>query len=322
MNIVKLKDILMPSKCSFANFFNSKLKGKYAYWIQMRYIFPLDSLSYKDYIQYEQFDPIDFLKTSTLPHIDLYNEECCMYEFSLKYIDHEATSIANNVYEYELANEYTTDSNLDISQLRNFRSWLAAEILSLHTYVDGTYSDKLTDNQIHMLEYYKNDMYNNVVKQLSIFGKDNAFLIDNSQSSCGCCNTNLSGLYNIGLSSTVSCNALDIYIKNIHSFMVTTFENVEFWTKLNKDFLVLFKLYIDNIIKTGLIISSNDTNTQLYTICNCNKSIDSSTAILKNLSEALQYIIDDEVKSHLNFIHDSLYNWAEQLYDKMSWNIK
>lgn len=320
MNIVKLKDILMPAKCSFADFFNNKLKGKYAYWVQMRYIFPLESLSYKDYIQYEQFDPIDFLKTSTLPHIDLYSEECCMYEFSLKYIDHEKTSIANNVYEYELANNYVTDSNIDISKLRNFRSWLASEILALNTYVDGTYSDKLSDNQIHMLEYYKNDMYNNIVKQLSIFGKDNAFLVDNTKNSCGCCNTNISGLYNIGLNS-ISCDALDIYIKNLHSFMVATFENVEFWAVLNKDFLSLFKLYIDNIIKTGLTIN-NTTNNQQYIICNCNNSTDASTTMLKNLSEALQYIIEDKIKNHLNFIHDALYNWADKLYDKMSWNIK
>ena len=51
--------------------------------------------------------------------------------------------------------------NIDMTKLRNFRSWLA-EILSLYTHIDGTYSDKLSENQIHMLEYYKNGMYNNV----------------------------------------------------------------------------------------------------------------------------------------------------------------
>jgi hypothetical protein len=320
MNIVKLKDILMPSKCSFADFFNSKLKGKYAYWIQMRYIFPIESLDYKDYIQYEQLDPIDFLKTSILPHIDLYSEECCMYRFSEKYIDHEETSLANDISEFEIANNYVTESNIDITMLRNFRSWLAGEILKLNTYVDGTYSDKLTSEQIHMLEYYKNDMYNDVVKHLSIFGKDNAFLIDNTKSECGCCSTNISGLYNIGLNG-LSCDALNVYIKNIHTFMVKTFEDVDFWSKLNKSFLILFKLYIDNIIKTGLTVNtSNDNN--LYLNCNCNKSTDISTPILKNLSDALEYIIDDKITNHSNFIHDALYNWAEHLYDKMSWNIK
>ena len=54
MNIVKLNDILIPESFKLAEFFNSKLKGKYAYWVQMRYIFPLDSLDYKTYIKYEQ----------------------------------------------------------------------------------------------------------------------------------------------------------------------------------------------------------------------------------------------------------------------------
>ena len=40
--------------------------------------------------------------------------------------------------------------------------------------------------------------------------------------------SNLSGLYNAGLNN-LSCDALIfIYIKNLHDFMVTTFEDVEF----------------------------------------------------------------------------------------------
>ena len=58
MNIVKLKDILMPSDYRISELFNTKLKGKYAYWVKMRYIFPLDSLDYKTYINYEQLDTV------------------------------------------------------------------------------------------------------------------------------------------------------------------------------------------------------------------------------------------------------------------------
>ena len=50
-----------------------------------------------------------FLKTSILPHIDLYSEECCMYNFSQVYIDHDATSNTNDISDYVLSNEYTTD---------------------------------------------------------------------------------------------------------------------------------------------------------------------------------------------------------------------
>ena len=303
MNIVKLKDKVMPNECSFANFFNEKLKGKYAYWIQMRYIFPLDSMDYITYIKYEQLDDIDFLKPDILPHIDLYTEECCMYEFSYKYIDHNATSISNTIRinDYKIANNYVSDPDIDISDLRNFRSWLANELLLLNTAEDGTYLNNLTENQIHMLEYYKNDMYNDVVKQLNIFGKDNAFTIT-SANNCGCCSINTSGLYN--LTNSYVCNALDTYVKNLHILMVQTFEDINFWLCFNKEFISVFKKYIDNIIKTGLIINK-PVNSNLYIGCNCNSLKDASNIILRNLSEALQYIIDDEYNNHINFITDS-----------------
>ena len=258
MNIVKLRDILMPSRCSFAEFFNSQLKGKYAYWIQMRYIFPLDSMDYMTYIQYEQYDDEDFTSPDVLPHIDLYSEECCMYSFSQKYIDCDETNLVNTLKlnEFKIANEYTTEADVDISKLRNFRSWLAGEILKLNTKIDGGYLSKLNDNQIHMLEYYKNDMYNDVVKQLSIFGLENAFTLTSTVTGCNCCNTNISGLYNIN--GIAGCNALDVYTKNLHTLMVQTFEDTSFWMELNKDFLVLFKKYIDNIIKVGFVINNSN----------------------------------------------------------------
>ena len=79
--------------------------------------------------------------------------------------------------------------------------------------------------------------------------------------------------------------------------------------------------YIDNIIRVGLVITESDNN-ELYIKCNCNNSNNIFIDLLKNLSDALQYIINDDITLHSNFIHDSLYNWAEKLYDKMSWKIK
>jgi hypothetical protein len=324
MNIIKLNDIVVPEEYSFASFFNEELKGKYAYWIQMRYIFPLSSLNYRTYVQYEQLDPADFKNAEAkgiLPHIDMYSEECCMLCFTEKYIDCETTEFANAIHDFKIANNYVTDPDIDISKLRNFRTWLATEILKFNTSTcsEGVYLNGLTDNQIHMLEYYKNNMYNEVTKQLSIFGVENAFSLVSNQTSCNCCQTNVGGLYNI--TGVPGCNALDIYVKNLHNLMVQTFENVDFWLHFNKDFIAVFKKYIDNIIKTGLIVTEPNDGV-LYAICTCNKSNNVYETMLKNLSEALQYIIDDEVKGHLNFIHDALYNWAEHLYDRMYWNIK
>ena len=319
MNIVKLKDIVMPSEFRLSKFFNENLKGKYAYWIQMRYIFPLNSLDYKTYIQYEQMDPVHFLGPDMLPHIDLYSEDCCMYDFAQIYIDHDATELANAINYYRTANEYVADFDIDINKLRNFRSWLANEILMFNTSVDGGYLDNLTVNQIHMLEYYKNNKYNDVIKQLNIFGFEDAFTLPSPTKSGCCCNNNVATLYT--LTPNTSCNAIDIYTKNLHVLMVQTFEDVNFWMQFNKDFIAVFKKYIDNIIKTGLIINTTDTKA-VYTTCTCNNNaINASNSLLQNLSTALQYIIDDEVTGHLNFIHDSLYNWADLLYDNMSWKI-
>ena len=320
MNIVKLKDIIMGEDYSFADFFNKKLKGKYAYWIQMRYIFPLESLDYITYVKFEQLDNDDFLQPDMPQHIDLYSTECCMHNFTNNYIDCNVTDDINTarINEYIIANNYVTDYDIDIPKLRNFRSWLAGEILTLNKCPDGTYLKYLSENQVHMLEYYKNDLYNEVVKQLSVFGKENAFNSFNGKTSCGCCATNdIMGIYN----NKYYCDALETYINNVHALMVQTFENVYFWVGLNKRFILTFKKYIDNIIKTGLIINK-DKNT-VYIQCKCNDTgIDTTKIILNNLSDALQYIINDDIDNHLNFIHDALYNWADQLYDKMSWKIK
>lgn len=318
MNIIKLKDIVMPSECRLSPFFNERLKGKYAYWVKMRFIFPLDSLDYKTYIRYEQLDQVYLLGPDILPNIDMYSDDCNMFNFTQDYIDHDATELANAISDFRTANDYVADADIDIDKLRRFRTWLAEEILKFNTGTDGELLNNLTANQLHMLDYYKNDMYNDVAKQLAVFGQEDMFTTT-SGSSCGCCNTGsikLAGIY-------TGCNALDIYTSNIHKMMVQTFEDVNFWMQFNRDFIGVFKKYIDNIIKTGLVVTNSKDKQAIYVKCTCSTSkVNAANELLKNLSEALQYIIDDEVKGHINFIHDALYNWAEQLYDHMSWEIK
>lgn len=320
MNIVKIKDILMPETASVAEFFNTKLKGKYAYWVQMRYIFPLNDLDYTTYINYEQYDEVHFLGPNVPEHIDLYTEECCMLDFARVFIDVAETERINRIDEYYVANEYCTDSDIDIHRLRNFRSWLARELLKLNMGINGSLLEKFDENQAHMLEYYKNDMYDYVVKQLSVFGVNNSQVVSTKTNTCGC-SSNISSLYNIGAVS--SCNALDVYKGNLHKLMVSTFEDANFWLQFDVDFLKTVKKYIDNIIKTGLVINTNDRTTVLVDGCQCKTNDNSLTeSMLKKLSEAFGYIIDGSVMGHSNFIHDALYNWAEYLYDYMSWKIE
>lgn len=317
MNIVKLKDVIMPSEFKMSEFFNKELKGKYAFWIQMRYIFPLDSLCYKKYIKYEQMDPMDFLKETTLPHIDLYSEEYCMIDFVNMFIDLCETEAINNIYEYKASNEYSTDADIDNSSIRVFRSWLASELLKLNTGIYNEYLGKYSNEVVHMLEFYKNNMYNEVVKYLDIFGGVTTDF-SNVKSSCGCCNTN-SNILSLG---TVNiCDAKKIYVDNLHKLMVTTFGDPAFWLSINRDFLKIFKKYIDNIIKVGFVINIPKTSNK-FVDCNFNSiENNANNEILSRLSISLGYIIDDETTGHINYIRDSFYNWAEYLYDYMYWEI-
>lgn len=319
MNIVKLKDVLMPETSWMGEFFNRHLKGKYAYWVQMRYIFPLESLDYKTYIKFEQLDHVHFLGPDMLHHIDLYSDECCMYDFAQNYIDHTMTEEVNSIKEYASANDYVADFDIDLVKIRRFRSWLAEELLKFNTSLDGEYLNKYTSEQVHVLEYYKNGMYNDVVKYLSVFGNTET-TIGSLTNGCGCCNNNVSTLYNLNV--TGLCDAQKIYTDNMHKAMVLMFEDVNFWKQFNIDFIKVFKKYIDNVIKTGLSIN-NTVDILKYSECNCSsqKTNNTNEKMLRNLSESLEFIINGDINGHLNFITDSLHNWAEYLYDYMSWQI-
>ena len=306
MNIIKLKDVVMPSEHKISNFFNDNLKGKYAYWVQMRYIFPLNSLDSKTYIQYEQTSDIQMAGYTTLPHIDMYDESVVALNFSNNYVDIDATEKANSVYNFELSNNYVTNSDITIDKLKIFRRWLAEQLL-LHNI-------PYTDEQRHMLEYYKNDMYNDVVKTLYVFGNS----VKPTALSTASCTTCGSVVNNIKMVD--SCNVLDVYKNNVHALMNKTFSDIEFWKACNKEFLQLFKKYIDNIILTKLMITTA-TSTSPYCVCICsneNAEINFVKA-MENLSKALQYIIEDKVNGHNNFIYDAFDNWSNNLYEKMYW---
>lgn len=315
MNIIKLHDIVMPNEYRMAKLFNEQLKGRYAYWIQMRYIFPLDSLSYSEYIHYEQLDAIHFLSDEIKPHIDIYSEECCMIDFVNLYIDISTTEEANSTYKFAMDNSYVPDADIDINKLRQFRSWLASELLNHNAFYGE--SNAYSTEVVHMLEYYKNNKYNDVVKYLDKFGVKGKISTTPITGSCGCCNT-----VSIPLSFDASlCDAKTIYTDNIHAFMVQTFEDPNFWINTNTQLIGIFKKYIDNILKVGFVIKAANGSRFIECSCNTNNSMSQNDVYLKELSTALGYIIDNDVKGHINFIHTALYNWAEYLYEYMYWPI-
>jgi hypothetical protein len=312
MNIIKLKDIIMPDKHSIAEVFNKYLKDNYAYWIQMRYIVPMSVMSHSDYVDCEQNEK----KVSKFPHIDMYSTECCMVNFVEYYVDNEETDRANSISKYLINNEHVTDDDITISEIKLFRRWLALTILNLNKIMDDLDpSLKLNDAQTHILEYYANDMYNDVVRYLTTFGNKNPYM--DPTYSCGCCSQET---LLITTSPINVCDSLTIYKENIRNSMIEMFSDINFWLIWSDDFILLFKKYIDNIIKVGLKINNTTSPVIGLKDCTCdNVENNNNTNILNRLSNSLGYILNKEHNSHKNYIHDALYDWSSSLYEYMQW---
>lgn len=358
MNIIKLNDIIYTESDPNADIFNTYLKGKYAYWIQFKYVVPLEHISKDDYIRYES-DP-DQLNIDKISYIGL------SYDSKSKYIDYNETDSINNVIQYINSNKIVPDYPLTIDDLRVFRTWLAKTMLmfdtldykTLYKYMARLKSFKYIDRykylvevekqtskrmkyrtnmiavgggdpvyhiytpkETYMLQYYANNMYDDVIKRLSLYGPS-VYDQDAHIQSCECCTKSGSIFSNIN-----SCDCVDVYRKNIYNTMVETFSKPEIWILQDKKFIANFKLYIDEIIKSQLPLSPSIYNTPFsiskQSIMDCGCHIADSDQkyinILKNLSTTLGYIMDDDVLTHKNFISQSLYEWSSLLYEQMYW---
>ena len=320
MNIIKLKDILMPDKYNMSEMYNMHLKGKYAYWVQMRYVVPFEFMGHEGYVACEE-DITKLLmkadgtypKPYGCPYIDMYDEDKCI----MRYIDLEETDIANNISKYRTANDQTTDFDITISELKLFRKKLATMILDYNNIYINDNGSAIDSIEESVLRYYMNDMYDEVVKGLLMFGNQQVIL-STVDTTCGCCSsTTLSSLNN---SSLNICDPLSIYRKSIYNKMVTMFSDVEFWKRWPNELLVVMKKYIDNILKVGLNVNNNTVDPSIYRDCTCsNSNTNTNQNILEKLSKSLDYMIEGQEKSHYNYIKDSLYNWASLLYEYMQW---
>lgn len=305
MNIIKFKDLISENQ-----WFNDNLKGKYAWWILTKYASPFDHVSQGQYLSYERGEETITPGGTTgdeWPFIDTTLNEWGSF------IDKDETEKINSISQYTLYNNYTTDDDITIDELKEFRTWLASTILSFEELTFG-------DDVKHMLEYYSNGMYDDTLKWLTEFGKItyNTVLSNNYQKTgCGCSGVgqNISSLYS---SSLDVCDPTTIYRKNIWKLMVETFGDIDFWKQFSNPFLSEFKKYIDNILKVGLPLVSSEWD-NVFADCVCAQSPgETNKNILVNLSVSLGYMIDEET-GHNNFIQKSLVDWASILYEKMYW---
>ena len=105
--------------------------------------------------------------------------------------------------------------------------------------------------------------------------------------------------------------------------MVSLWSTHNYWIDLESDdFLIEFKRYIDAIISYNLPLFVTDWTT-VFADCTCANSSDAlqaaGIAAMRNLSQALQYMIDGEVTGHKNFIDNALRVIASQYYERMQW---
>lgn len=329
MNIIKLKDIVMPDSEPQAAFFNRFLKGKYAYWVHMRYVVPIGltlvdgqlvGMKHEGYVACEN-DIKELLQKEDGTYPQPYGTECIDVYNIINYVDVVETDRANNIMEFVLKNSFAPDADITTDELKRFRTWLAETLLSMDQNDKGMQMNLIfDDSQAHVLNYYKNGMYDSVIKILTEFGQSELNYTDNiTLSTCGCNHTssNLSSLYN---SSVTLCDPISIYKKNLYDKMVQMFSSIDFWTQWSPEFIFEFKKYIDNIIKLNLPFSQS-LLVEKFMDCDCidKSSQEESMEILKRLSVALNYIYIGEVSGHKNYVTSALTDWSSMLYEIMEW---
>ena len=327
MNIIKFKDIKLDSSCGLSSnkieLFNNELKGKYAYVINWMYVISFDRISQENYVKVSIGNPLQegsYLEFIEIPH---------------EVIDITETNNINSIEKYNNLNKYTTDSNVTIDEIKQFRPWVAHMLLR---------QNNIQDSDIkQMLKYYTYDnddkqegsgMYDNVIKQLTVFGDTSLMFKASTNNSCGCstnnynasntccCTNNSIANLNTFKLSNNSFDAIEIYKMNIYTKMVDTFKNLDFWLPYKDSILIDMKNYVDNIIKVDLPLYTT-IQSSTYAECGCLNQKDmeqqNNMKILSNFSQALGYIIDGDMDNHKNFIKDALFKWASILYERMYW---
>ena len=333
MNIVKLKDIILDESCGLSpekiELFNTQFKGRYVHCINWTYLIPLEAMDNETAIELSEKLQNG---TTTITSID---KPWFSLDELKEYVDENETEKVNAIHKYIEYNSFTPDKELTLEQIKRFRTWLATELLKLLSPEKDVEPD-VEKNTITMLEYYKNEMNDDVIATLDSFHVDMPqvgiytagvqgvtginILSPVKKSSCSCTHSSTAAL--LAQPSSVSvCDPIAIYRRALYSQMVDVFSDIHFWMQ-HKELLPEIKRYIDAIIKLNLPLTASQYVSELYD-CNCLTSTDSAQerlmSILKNLSTAFDYMAKDQVTGNKNFIGDTLNQWATKLYEIMRW---
>ncbi len=221
-------------------------------------------------------------------------------------------------------NAKANTSDLTVDQLKVFRTWLAQTLLE-NTPLLEERSDY--DTITTMLEYYKNNMYSPVIKAFSDmkdYIKEQPLVIGQTQhtglqisSGCGC----MGGMPALGYTgNTVVCDPIQLYRNAMYNYMVKTFSDIQYWMD-QVEICTDMKAYIEGILAVGLPLHTSVIDP--YADCTCS-SINGDEeqryrTMLKNLIQALEYIITNKVSGNRNMITTAFTDWATYLYESMYW---
>ena len=166
MNIVKLKDIKLDESCGLSSdkidLFNAQFKGRYVHCINWTYLVPLEKMNNEDAITLSKELQEG---TTTITSIDQY-PWFYLHELA-EYVDENDTEKVNAIYKYIEYNSFTPDKELTLEQIKMFRTWLATMLFNLLSK-----EPDVEKNTIAMLNYYKNEMNDNVIDTLASFHVD------------------------------------------------------------------------------------------------------------------------------------------------------
>ncbi len=303
MNIVKFKDIYLTQENADQLtedemlLFNKWFKGRYAYVVNWTWCVPFDVMTEAEYVLVSGQNEIG-------EYVNL------LYSSILNLVDQSTTSRINSVELYKNLNKFVSDDEITLDELKNFRNWMAENLLEIRT--------NLLSGEFEMLSYYKEDMFDQVIKSLSLFTTNTQpTVMYVNQKSCNCMTSNIKS----NMTITNQCDAVSEYRRGIYNRMVELFSDYTYWNELG-GFIAEFKRYIDGIISYNLpLYTSQYVN--VFDDCTCASQTDAlqqrGIRVMKNLSQALQYIIDNDVAGHKNFINTSLNVFASEYYEMMKW---
>ena len=293
------------------------VKDKYCYLINWKWIVPF-SYSLLDEETGEEhsftFTKEQYIECSKNDHAPE-NYPYADYEEYVSYglIDIALTEKANSIARFIESNNFSSDSDITLDELKKFRTWLAQTLLRVLVDVE---SYEITE----MLNYYANNMYDSTVQHLKHFvpKKVTDVLTATAKNTCGCASQSNANL----IGSVTTCDALSLYSKAVYEKMVEVFSDISFWSELEPELLLEIKKYIDGIIHHNLPLYTVDYVSDLYD-CGCLSDADASQerlmGYLASLSKAFGFMAEGAIQGNRNFIGDALNRWAAYLYERMYW---